>query len=92
MKSILSEYVRDDLPNESLKLLSDVIGINQIKVIMLKLPGVTIHVPKTLYRQSDNNYLSKHMDLPVKELSLNMGCSERTTYRKIKELKAAAVE
>jgi len=86
-KSILANFDREDLPNEGLRLLSDIIGIDSVKVVMLKLPGTTIHVPKTLYKQSDNNYLMKNKDKPAKELAYKMGCSLRSVYRKLKAVK-----
>jgi len=86
-KSILAKYNREDLPNENLRILSDLIGMDLIKVVMLKFPGTNIHVPKTLYRQSDENYLSKNKDKPARELAHVMGCSIRTVYRKLKQVK-----
>lgn len=84
MKSILSKFKREDLPNESLRLLSDVIGINSVKALMIRLPGVTIHIPKSFYRQSDLNFIRKNKTTPIKEIAQELGCSERTVYRKLK--------
>jgi len=84
MKSILSKFKREDLPNESLRLLSDVIGINQVKALMVRMPGCTIHIPKSFYKQSDLNFIRKNKTTPVKEIARELGCSERTVYRKLK--------
>jgi len=82
MKSVLSRFKRVDLPNEGLRILSDVIGINQVKAMMVKLPGVTIHIPKDFYKQSDMNFIRKNPDMPVGKMAVELGCSVRTVYRK----------
>ena len=84
MKSILQKFSREDLPNESLRILSDVIGINQVKEIMVRLPGVTVHIPKSFYKQSDMNFIIKNKKRPPKEIAQELGCSVRTVYRKLK--------
>lgn len=87
MKKLLEKFTREDLPNDGLRELSDVIGINEVKAVMVKLPGVTIHVPKTIYRESDMNYLKTHKDDNPETLADVLGCSQRTIYRKLAALK-----
>lgn len=82
MKGIFEKMEREDLPNEGLKKLSDVVGINQIKAMLVQLPGVTIHVPKIFYKQGDDNFIRKNMDMPVKDIAQKLGCSENTVWRK----------
>jgi len=88
MKSVLDKFTREDLPNEGLRLLSDVIGVNQVKAMMVQLPGMTFHVPKDFHKQSDLNYIRKNADRPVEEIALALGCSVRTVYRKLDSIKA----
>jgi len=87
MKSILQKWDREDLPNEKMRQLSDVIGINSVKAILVKCPGMVFSVPKTFCRVSDINYITKNKDMPVPEIALNLGCSERTVYRKLELVK-----
>ena len=88
MKSFLERFEREDLPNEGLRCLSDVIGINNVKAIMVKMPGQTVHVPKDFYRQADINYIKNNMDMPVVEMARNLGCSVRTIYRRLDSLRS----
>ena len=82
MKSVVENFIREDLPNEGLKEMSDVIGINHVKALMVKCPGMTFHVPKDLYRQSDLDYIKKNFGETVENLANTLGCSVRTIYRK----------
>lgn len=91
MKSVLDDFSRDDLPNEGLREMSDVIGINQVKALMVKCPGVTFHIPKDLYRQSDLDYIKKNTKKTSAEIAETLGLSERTIQRKRRKLKASAV-
>jgi transcriptional regulator of acetoin/glycerol metabolism len=86
MKSVLDKFKREDLPNDGLKELSDVIGINSVKAVMVKMPGVTVHVPKSIYKQSDMNYIRNNRDKSVSEMARELGCSHRTVYRKLKKV------
>lgn len=83
MKSILEKWNRDDLPNEKMRQLSDVIGINNVKAILVKCPGMVFSVPKTFYKISDINYIKKNKGLPIAVIADKLGCSERTVYRKL---------
>lgn len=89
MKSVLEKFQREDLPNEGLRNLSDVIGINHVKAVMVKLPGVTIHVPKGFYKQSDINYIKKNIGQSPEVMADKLGCSVRTIYRKLKAVQAS---
>ena len=82
MKSILEKWDREDLPNEKMRQLSDVVGINNVKAILVKCPGMVFSVPKTFYRISDDNYIKKNRSKPVDEIAMKLGCSIRTVYRK----------
>lgn len=82
MKSVLSKMTRDELPNNGLKEIADVIGINKVKEMLVKLPGCTFHIPKTLYKKQDSEYLNTHPNATIKEVSEALGVSVRTAYRK----------
>ena len=76
---------REDLPTDKLKELADVIGVNQVKAMLLKLPGYEIYVPKSfLYKKSDMNYIRQNPNKKPVEIAEQLGCSLRTAYRKKK--------
>ena len=81
MKSILQKMTRSELPNDGLRELSDVIGVNRVKEMLVKLPGCTYHVPKTLYKQEDRHYIKTHPNKTAKEIAYDLGVSLRTAYR-----------
>jgi len=87
MKDLIEKFTKEDLPNKGLQELSDVIGINQVKAMLVKLPGVTIHVPKSLYKKSDLEYIKEHIDDAPEDIAEKTGCSLRTVYRKIEAIK-----
>lgn len=82
MTSILKKMTRAELPNDGLRELSDVIGVNRVKEMLVKLPGSTYYVPKTLYKHEDKHYIETHPDKTAKEIAYDLGVSERTAYRK----------
>lgn len=87
MKGVLEKFEREDFPNDGLKRLSDVIGVNTVKLILLKCPGMTFHVPKAFYKQSDINYITKHKNDTPQEIAEALGLSVRTVYRKLESIK-----
>lgn len=90
-KSFLLKLERKDLPNEGLRILSDIIGINKIKVLLVKMPGTVVYIPKYFHKQIDETYLGKNFKKPIDELALMLGVSERTVYRRLKNIKSASV-
>ncbi len=86
MKSFLEEWERGDIPNEGLKSISDVIGINNVKSILVKFPGMTFHVPKKYYSQLDDSFLKKNKGEKATWLADKLGYSVRTIYRKLAKL------
>ena len=89
MKGMLEKFEREDLPNKGLRILSDSLGINQVKEIMLTCPGQTFHIPKSFYKQSDLNYITKHIDDDPKDIAYKLGCSLRTVQRKVLAIRTA---
>ena len=87
MKGILERFKREDLPNEGLRLLSDAVGVNTVKEILLKCPGMNFHVPKAFFKQSDLNYIKKHMNDKPEDIAGVLCCSERTVFRKLAHLR-----
>jgi len=87
MKGLFEKWTIADLPNPGLKELAEVIGLDNIKAMLVKCPGMTFHVPKDLYKQSDIEYIKTHLDDPISELAEKLGMSERTVFRKIKQVK-----
>ena len=82
MKGLFKNYHREDLPNKALMELSDVIGMSQMKAVLVKCPGMTFHVPKVLYRKSDMDFIRKNPDMKKDAIADALGCSLRTVYRK----------
>lgn len=89
MKGMLEKFEREDLPNKGLRILSDSLGINQVKEIMLTCPGQSFHVPKSFYKQSDINYITKHIKDDPKNIANKLGCSVRTIQRKIQAIQSS---
>jgi hypothetical protein len=86
MKSFVKKWNRDDIPNKGLKEVSDVIGINAVKALLVKCPGMTFHIPKKYYSQLDDSFLKKHRKEKATWLAHKLGLSVRTIYRKLQKL------
>jgi len=82
MKQIVKRFERDDLPNDELKILSDAIGINQVKALLIKCPGQRFYIPKSVYKQMDLNYIRKNPGKTPQEIAEVLGIGLRTAYRK----------
>lgn len=87
MKSLLKKTDREELPNKGLKILSDVIGINRVKELIVKCPGHIFYVPKRVFRERDDEFITKNFDGKNAEfISEKIGLSVRTVYRRVKKL------
>ena len=78
----------DDMPNEDLKLVAELCGVDVARSLIENLEGVTIYIPKYSYRHLIKQYIHKHFDgTNAKKLALELKISERMVYKLLKESK-----
>jgi len=83
-KPWMKNITEENLPNEDLKILSAVIGIEPTIKIMCELPGIIISVPKNGTLQAKIDYVKMHYDGTKKsryELAKMCDLSEGYIYR-----------
>lgn len=93
-RSILDTLTREELPTQELKDLADVIGINKLKEVLIKMPGQRFYIPKWYLREVDDNfilknYTSQDVDKNVEKIGQRLGLTTRTVYRRISRLRAS---
>ena len=74
----------ENLPNEDLKIMAAVIGLDATIKMMCELPGIIISVPKNATLQAKIDYVKKHYDGTKKsryELAMMCDLSEGYIYR-----------
>ena len=74
----------ENLPNEDLKIVATIIGLNPTIQLMCEVPGMLISVPKNATLKARVEYVKKHYDGSKKsryELSKTCGLSENYIYR-----------
>ncbi len=83
-KPWMSNITEENLPNEDLKILAAVIGLDPTIKIMCELPGINIAVPKNATLQAKIDYVKAHYDGTKKsryELAKMCDLSEGYIYR-----------
>lgn len=71
----------EDMPNEDLVLVAKSCGIEVAAILLQKLPGLTINIPKTGMRKIANRYICDNYDgSNTKDLALECGVSIRHIY------------
>ena len=78
----------DDLPNEDLKLIAGVIGLESTLKLAFNLGGAFLSIPKNVTRIVKRDYIKKHYDGTKKsrmELIRDCDISESYIYKVIKE-------
>lgn len=84
----LNEITEDEMPNEELKIIASLCGVQTAVDLMKKLPGVMISIPTKSLITLRNKYICKRYDGTKKsllELSLNFGLSQRQIYKILKK-------
>lgn len=74
----------ENLPNEDLKIMAAIIGLDATIKMMCELPGIIISVPKNATLQAKTDYVKKHYDGSKKsryELAKMCDLSEGYIYR-----------
>ena len=90
MDKLLKEITIEDLPNEELKLIATYCGMEVVLVLINKLPGLTVTIPRFAYKKMIKAYVKKHYGgtrNSKREIALKWGVSELFVYNVIRELK-----
>lgn len=83
-KSWTKEITIEDLPNEDLKIIAGVIGLEAVVKLMCELDGFYFSIPKYGALRYKRNYVLKHYDGTKKsrfELAKKFGFTEQYIYR-----------
>lgn len=80
------DYLRyEDLPAD-LQVLADVVGLDALKELIIKLGGISLYIPKTQSLTAlQDRYVADNKHRPVKVLMEETGLSQRSVYRKLRE-------
>jgi DNA invertase Pin-like site-specific DNA recombinase len=82
MKAILSRIGLEDLPDNGLREMARIVGVNVIKELIVKCPGLRVRIPKTFHKIYTRKYIEKHFDGGnYNELATDLGVSRRTVFR-----------
>jgi len=85
MKSILDRIEICNLPNDNLKALSMIIGINKFKELIVKIPGAKIYIPKSVKSISNKSYAIENFNGNNHQgIADHLGISKRSVYRLLK--------
>ena len=85
MKSILDKIEIDDLPNDTLKALTSIIGINTLKELIVKIPGAKIYIPNSVKSISNKAYAIKNFKgNNHQEIADHLDVTKRSVYRMVK--------
>lgn len=88
-KPWLDEITEDEMPNEELKIIASLCGVQTAIDLMKNMPGVMVCIPNRALIDIRNKYIFKKHDGSKKsliDLSLNLGLSQRQIYKIIKKL------
>lgn len=89
-KPWLDEVTEDEMPNEELKIIASLCGVQTAIDLMKNLPGVMIYIPNRALINLRNKYICKKYDGTKKsilDLGLTLGLSARQLYDIIKKHK-----
>ena len=87
-KPWLDEITIDEMPNEELKIIASLCGVNTAIELMKNMPGVMICIPNRSLIALRNKYIRKKHDGSKKsliDLSLSLRLSERQLYEILKK-------
>lgn len=80
---------KDDLPNDDIKNIADICGMDTAIKIMENMPGLLVNIPKNGMRKVKNRYIAEHYNgHNVKELAVICNMSMRHVYNVIKDLQS----
>ena len=76
----------DDLPTQDLKDLAEIVGINKVKEIMIRMRGTRLNIPKSYGKVFHLKYIREHFN-GNNHLSIarDLGISRASVYRYIQE-------
>lgn len=91
-KPWLDEITADEMPNEELKIIASLCGVQTAIDLMKQMPGVMICIPNRSLITLRNKYICKKYDGTKKsliDLGLSLGISQRQIYEIIKRNKSS---
>lgn len=86
----LDEITEDEMPNEELKIIASLCGVQTAIDLMKHIPGVMICIPNKALISLRNKYICKKYDGTKKsilDLGLELGLSARQLYDIVKKYK-----
>lgn len=84
MTALLDKIELNDLP-EHLKPIANAIGIGAVKALIVKCPGQTIYIPKSLTASYNKKYVNDNFSGDNYEsLAKHLGITKRSVYRILK--------
>jgi Mor family transcriptional regulator len=84
----IEDITVEDLPNEDLKIVAALVGLDTAVKMMCELPGIVISIPKNATLGAKIKYIKKHYDGSKKsryELAKACGVSENYIYKIIRK-------
>lgn len=87
-KPWLDNLTEEDMPNEELKVIASLCGVETAIALMKNIPGVMVCIPSKSLIKLRNKYICKKYDGKKKsiiELSRELGLSERAIYDILKK-------
>jgi len=85
MKALLTKLEIEDLPDNGLRELAKTLGVNVVKELFVKCPGITVYIPKTWHRLYIKKYIKRHFTgNNYEELARDLGVTKRTIFRHIR--------
>jgi len=84
LSALLDDIQIHDLP-ENLQKVAEVIGISNIKALIVKLPGIKVYIPKSISSSYNSKYINEHFTGDNYEaIADHLGLTIRSVRRAIK--------
>lgn len=86
MDRLIDTLTANDLPNEDLEFLVDVIGLDNVKKLLTKCPGMSFYVPVKLSSKFHRRYILDHYrknENNVRAIARALGVTQKTVWKTI---------
>lgn len=84
MENLISSLKASDLPNEDVRYLADVIGLEAAQLLLERCAGMTFYIPLKMSKDFHRQYIAEHFTGTVRSaraLAQELGITEQTVYR-----------
>ncbi len=91
MEALIRGLTDEDLPNEDMKYLATVIGLDAVKKLLTDCPGMNFYTPARMPTDFCKRYIEVHYDPKkrnVRELSVALGITVRQVFRLLQQKRA----